>query len=63
MQALRNDNMILNLGLNMKFKLLPPLRTVTGYANCRAAKHIYVEDAAIRQLRFFIVKRETSTGF
>ena len=56
MHLLGNDNKILNLRLNVKIKLLSPLRIVIAYDYCRAAKHIHVENTAIRHLRFFVVK-------
>lgn len=49
MHPLGNDNKILKLRLNVKFKHLSPLRTVMAYDYCRAAKHIDGEDALIRQ--------------
>lgn len=47
----------------MKFKLSSPLRTVIAYDYCRAAKHIYVEDTAIRQLRFLSSKERLLQAF
>ena len=63
MHPLGNDDKILKFRPNVKFKLLSPMRVVVAYDYCRAAKRIHVENTAIRQLSFFVVQRESPTGF